>query len=125
MLLTQRSAPPRDFAVGICILNTPWVLELSTESGLVVASQVGVLLQVERGKGVIVNALCIGTRRVPFSAVDGKPSVKVFRSKDLSFRELGQKVRPISLLIEGEGGSQNEFCVARCPSQDTYNPHPT
>ena len=89
------------------------------------ASQVGVLLQVVSAKGVIVNALCIGTRCVPFSAVDGKPSVKVSRSKDLSFRELGQKVRPISLLIEGEGGSQNKFCVARHPLQDTYNPHPT
>jgi len=90
-----------------------------------VASQVGVLLQEQLAKGVIVNALCIGTSCVPFSAVDAKASVKVFRSKDLSFRELGQKVRPTSLLVEGEGGSQNEFCVARCPSQDTYNPHPT
>ena len=89
------------------------------------ASQVGVLLQVVSAKGVIVNALCIGTRCVPFSAVDGKPSVKVSRSKDLSFRELGQKVRPISLLIEGEGGSQNEFCVSMLALQDTYNPHPT
>ena len=88
-------------------------------------SQVGVLLQVERGKGVIVSALCIGTRCVPFSAVDAKASVKVFRSKDLSDRNLRQKVRPISKLIEGEGGSQNEFCVARHPLQDTYNPHHT
>ena len=89
------------------------------------ASQVGVLLQVERGKGVIVNALCIGTRCVPFSAVDAKASVKVFRSKDLSVKGLRQKVRPTSLLVEREGGSENEFSVARCPLQDTYNPHPT
>ena len=89
------------------------------------ASQVGVLLQEVSAKGVIVNALCRGTRCVPFWAVDGKPSVKVFRSKDLSFRELGQKVRPISLLIEGEGGSENKFSVAVLSLQDTYNPHPT
>ena len=89
------------------------------------ASRVGVLLQVVSAKGVIVNALCIGTRCVPFSAVDAKASVKVFRSKDLSFRELWQKVRPISLLIEGEGGSENKFSVARHPLQDTYNPHHT
>ena len=89
------------------------------------ASQVGVILQEVSAKGVIVNALCRGTTCVPFWAVDAKASVKVFRSKDLSFRELGQKVRPISLLIEGEGGSQNKFCVARRPLQDTYNPHHT
>lgn len=89
------------------------------------ASQVGVLLQVERGKGVIVNALCIGTRCVPFSAVDAKASVKVFRSKDLSSKELRQKPRPTSLLVEREGGSENEFSVARHPLQDTYNPHHT
>ena len=88
-------------------------------------SRVGVILQVLSAKGVIVNALCLGTRREPFSAVDAKASVKVSRSKDLSDRKLRQKVRPISLLIEGEGGSQNEFCVARRPLQDTYNPHPT
>ena len=97
---------------------------MSTQSRSVVASQVGVLLQEVSAKGVIVNALCLGTRCVPFSAVDGKPSVKVFRSKDLSFRELGQKVRPISLLIEGEGGSENEFSVRSTSSQDTYYPHP-
>ena len=89
------------------------------------ASQVGVLLQVERRKGVIVNALCIGTRCVPFSAVDAKASVKVFRSKDLLDRELRQKVRPTSLLVEREGGSENEFSVARRPLQSTYNPHHT
>ena len=89
------------------------------------ASQVGVLLQVERRKGVIVNALCLGTRREPFSAVDAKASVKVFRSKDLLDRELRQKVRPTSLLVEREGGSENEFSVARRPLQDTYNPHHT
>ena len=87
------------------------------------ASQVGVLLQVERGKGVIVNALCLGTSCVPFSAVDAKASVKVFRSKDLSFKGLRQKVRPTSLLVEREGGSENEFSVARRPLQSTYNPH--
>ena len=89
------------------------------------ASQVGVLLQVERRKGVIVNALCSGTRREPFSAVDAKAAVKVFRSKDLLDRELRQKVRPTSLLVEREGGSENEFSVARHPLQDTYNPHHT
>ena len=89
------------------------------------ASQVGVLLQVERGKGVIVNALCLGTRCVPFSAVDAKASVKVFRSKDLSVRGLRQKVRPTSLLVEREGGSENEFSVRLLSSHDTYNPHPT
>ena len=75
------------------------------------ASQVGVLLQVERRKGVIVNALCLGTSCVPFSAVDAKASVKVFRSKDLLGRELRQKVRSTSLLVEREGGFRKRvFC---------------
>ena len=87
------------------------------------ASQVGVRLQDRRAKGVIVNALCLGTRREPFWAVKAKALLEVSRSKDLWFRELGQKVMPISKLIEGEGGPQNEFCVAVLSLHSTYNPH--
>ena len=89
------------------------------------ASQVGVRLQVERRKGVIVSALCLGQGVNPFRAVDGKPSVQGGRSKDLRLSKVGQKAMPISLLIEGEGVSETRFLSVGSLSRDTYNPHPT
>ena len=49
-----------DFAVEERTSITHRLLELSTTSRWLVASQVGVRLQAERRKGVIVSALCIG-----------------------------------------------------------------
>ena len=78
-----------------------------------------------KSKGGDCQCIMPRTRCEPFGAVDAKASVQGGRSKDLMLSKMGQKAMPISLLIEGEGGSETRFLSDHSLSRDTYSPHHT